>query len=414
MGTTSPSQVQRGTRWWLLLGLSLAVGLLRSEHARAQAQSGSVPAQTSTAQAPPSAEPTRPSDAQTVIHVAGDVSYPSGWVGQQACEASGPQLFDEVRPLLAEGAVNFANLEMPLTSQRATLVKPAVITAKPYHLEWLLKAGLNLLSLANNHMVDAGKAGLEETLQTLRAAAEKQPLSWAGAGLTQAEAQALTVTTAKGSGLRVGLLAVGNIDAPQVAHQDSKFHERVAQAAKAVDVLMVSVHAGQEYHHSQSASAAHRYRRLIDAGAKVVLVHHAHVVSGVERYHQGVIFHGLGNFSFCSNQRRYKATGAQMYGMLGRLVFAGSSLVGVGVIPLYVGNVEPLRLKAQVLPPRFGRPQVLHGAFAQAVLTAIIGWSKAAPLLARHSIYELRDDQLWIKVDAPLAGPSQPTLAASP
>ena len=346
--------------------------------------------------------------------MAGDVSYPSGWVGQQACEASGAQLFDEVRPLLAEGAVNFANLEMPLTSQRATLVKPAVITAKPYHLEWLLKAGLNLLSLANNHMVDAGKAGLEETLQTLRAAAEKQPLSWAGAGLTQAEAQALTVTTAKGSGLRVGLLAVGNIGAPQVAHQDSKFHERVAQAAKAVEVLMVSVHAGQEYHHSQSASAAHRYRRLIDAGAKVVLVHHAHVVSGVERYHQGVIFHGLGNFSFCSNQRRYKATGAQMYGMLGRLVFAGSSLVGVGVIPLYVGNVEPLRLKAQVLPPRFGRPQVLHGAFAQAVLTAIIGWSKAAPLLARHSTYELRDDQLWITEDAAPAGPGQPTLAASP
>lgn len=83
------------------------------------------------------------------------------------------------------------------------------------------------------------------------------------------------------------------------------------------------------------------------------------------------------------------------------------------MIPLYVGNVEPLRL-SQARPPRFGRPQVLHGAFAQAVLTAIIGWSKAAPLLARHSTYELRDDQLWITEDAAPAGPGQPTLAASP
>lgn len=372
-------------------------GLLASVCAGLSARPGAAQAPAAAqAAATPAVSAAPPVGKKTIIHVAGDIAYPNGWKGEAECEASAGQLFDEVRPYLATGQVNFANLEMPLTRRPAALVKQSVIVARPHRLQWIQEAGFNLLSIANNHIFDAGKPGLLDTLATLRAASQKQPLGWAGAGATKEEARALTIVKVAGSGLRVGLLALGNITAPLVASFDKSFYARVREAAQKVDVLLVSIHSGQEYQHRQSPSAAQRYRRIIEAGARAVLVHHAHVVAGVERYQGGVIFHGLGNLSFCSKQHRFKTFGAQMYGMLGRLELDGAALSAVTVVPLYVGNVEPLSVARQKLAPRFGRPQVLHGDFAQRVLGAIVDWSKSPPVRARNNQHAIRGDVLWI------------------
>ena len=272
-------------------------------------------------------EPPAAGDVVT-LHVAGDISYPNGWNGEAECEQSGAALFSEVRPLLERGELNFANLEMPLTERKATAKKPSVIVARPHRLAWVRAAGFNLLSIANNHILDAGKDGLLDTLRHLRAADQPdRPLFFAGAGETHEAARALRSFCAPRHKTRFGLLALSNISSPLVdADGGASTLERIRAAAASVDTLIVSVHSGIEYQIAPSASAVHRYRRYIDAGARVVAVHHSHVISAVERYHGGVIFYGLGNLSFNSKTLRIRKSTAPHFGMLGRVVLRDFAL----------------------------------------------------------------------------------------
>ena len=357
-------------------------------------------------------EPPAAGDVVT-LHVAGDISYPNGWNGEAECEQSGAALFSEVRPLLERGELNFANLEMPLTERKATAKKPSVIVARPHRLAWVRAAGFNLLSIANNHILDAGKDGLLDTLRHLRAADQPdRPLFFAGAGETHEAARALRSFCAPRHKTRFGLLALSNISSPLVdADGGASTLERIRAAAASVDTLIVSVHSGIEYQIAPSASAVHRYRRYIDAGARVVAVHHSHVISAVERYHGGVIFYGLGNLSFNSKTLRIRKSTAPHFGMLGRVVLRDGRLDSVRVFPLYVGNVDALRVDRERLAPRHATPQLLHGRLAARALSEIVRASTVPPLRAARTGYEQRDDSLVLH--EPAVAPPRARLQAA-
>jgi poly-gamma-glutamate synthesis protein (capsule biosynthesis protein) len=68
--------------------------------------------------------------------------------------------------------------------------------------------------------------------------------------------------------------------------------------ADEVDHVIVVLHSGFELVPSPSSIQRQAARAAIDAGASVVLGHHTHVLQGVEYYHDGIIFYGLGNFLF--------------------------------------------------------------------------------------------------------------------
>jgi len=306
-----------------------------------------------------------------VINVVGDIGYPSHWAGGAGIDAAKAELFAQVRPILATGDLNFANLECPFTELRPTLRARWPISCPPVRLSYVLDAGFNLFSLANNHAFDAGVEGLVDTQRLLHEANRPdRPLWWAGTGLTRALAREPLLFTPPGKHERLAFLAVANAspNGGVASIYDEDLTERIRDAAKGADIVLVSVHGGTEWTHKPTMAVEKRYRELVDAGATVVIGHHPHVIQGVERYRQGLIIYSLGNFSFGFLQSVLVDKGWRLYSLMGRLTFHPHELAQVELIPCYADNQHDWTLGQQTLLARHVTPQLLAGPFAQAVL----------------------------------------------
>jgi len=238
--------------------------------------------------------------ARTYGHDLGDDGYP--W------------LFAPVADLLSQPDLTFANLETPVAPDAGKGVREFVFNSPVSAVSALRRAGVHVVSVANNHAFDQGRAGFEETLARLDAAGMRRVGAGAAAGAPGPERFDL-------SGISVAFLAYAHFfnepgndcpDAKKVCVQASRLDpdravEDVRRAAAGADAVVVSLHWGEEYHSEprpQDVALAHR---LADAGALVVLGHHPHVLQPVEVYRRAdgmdaVIAYSLGNF--VSNQSR--------------------------------------------------------------------------------------------------------------
>ncbi|MDR7483278.1 MAG: CapA family protein [Armatimonadota bacterium] len=234
----------------------------------------------------------------------------------------------------------FVNLEVPLTSRGAPADKHVAFRADPRLAGDLRAAGIDVVTLANNHMLDYGPDGLFDTLETLR----QTGLPAVGAGRTLAEALAPAVLTARGARVAfLGLastLPVGSAAAPDrpgiaPVHVTTLYvvdnagldetpgkapyvetrcwpgdvevaAEAVAQAKRQADVVVVGVHWGVPHGFVAAfQNPVAGYQRplaeaLIDAGADVVVGHHPHVLHGIDVINGRPVFYSLGNFLFHS------------------------------------------------------------------------------------------------------------------
>jgi poly-gamma-glutamate synthesis protein (capsule biosynthesis protein) len=142
--------------------------------------------------------------------------------------------------------------------------------------------------------------GLQRTLAELRS----QQIPHCGAGLTHEDACQPAVVTVKGKSVAVfnfgeGEYAQAQGNGPGAARLDPFWSEnRVQRARSQYDIIIVIIHAGNEYQPIPSLVTAAFCRRMADAGADAVIAHHAHIPQGME-YRNGVpICFSLGNFLF--------------------------------------------------------------------------------------------------------------------
>lgn len=316
-----------------------------------------------------------------VIALGGDVSFHHGWFNaklDKVGESPGP--FSLIQSYLDEADLRFLNLEAPVTEGSAVIKKTYSLAMPPHRLAWIVKAGFNLISLANNHTADAGVEGLAATIANLQKVRDGgTDLWWAGADPDASKADAVTYLTPEGKELKVAFLAFGNNRAPEVASfWGKRVTERVKEARASADLVLVSIHAGKEYDHVAEPDLARRYRGLIDAGADVIIGHHPHVVRGVERYKHGVILYSLGNLSFASFTVRHHETGAKMWGMLPMVYVTDGKLSRLRIVPLWVSHNEKLVVEGEpALPPTPFQPQPLTGGHARAALDAFQRFSDA-------------------------------------
>jgi poly-gamma-glutamate capsule biosynthesis protein CapA/YwtB (metallophosphatase superfamily) len=210
--------------------------------------------------------------------------------------------FEPVLDELRGSDLLFGNLEGPLTDRNSRFPRVNALHAAPQMGEVLARVGFEVLSLANNHAIDYGRAGLEQTLSVL----DKVGIRAVGAGRTAEEAQAGVVITVRG--LRVGFLAFSSFPYADFVHDPARasiavlrpdaIREGIARLAPKCDVLVVSLHWGQEGERATSDFERETAHRAVDLGAKVVVGHHAHVRGEIERYKGGLIAYGLGNLVF--------------------------------------------------------------------------------------------------------------------
>lgn len=236
--------------------------------------------------------------------------------------------FERARSTLQEADILVGHVEVPHTrrGQENTSDVPAP-PANPDHLAALKRAGFHVATLAGNHIFDAGPQGIEDTVATLR----QLGIVTTGAGMHIAEAREPAKVTRQG--LRVGTLSY-NCVGPKESWADEKkagcayvqvithyeldhatpggppriytFAEPdstdamlidVQKLRREVDVLIVALHKG--IGHTPAVLAMYERplaRAVIDAGADIVIGHHAHILRGIEIYKGRPIYHGLGNF----------------------------------------------------------------------------------------------------------------------
>ncbi|MBI5077250.1 CapA family protein [Candidatus Falkowbacteria bacterium] len=215
--------------------------------------------------------------------------------------------FLKVQDLIGQADISFGNLESPIIKGAPVKTGSFNFRADPEAAESLSFAGFDVLSLANNHILNQGQDGLQKTFYYLK----EQKIDYCGAvnnsGKLQFDTLLPTIREVKGA--KIGFLCYGygpeNYAAKQksagIILMDEEQLARDIQNAKEqnlVDFLVVSMHDGVEYQKEPSARQKSFAHRAIDLGADLVVGHHAHVVQEIEQYKGKYIFYGLGNFVF--------------------------------------------------------------------------------------------------------------------
>ena len=191
--------------------------------------------------------------------------------------------FRETADVLRRADITFGNLETPLIAKCPKTDTGMIFCGELEAVKGLKFAGFDVMSVANNHIFNHGREGLVETVTALKDVG----IAPIGNGYSH------EVTV---NGVRIKWLAFddvnGKLDKEEVVGVVSSFAEALD------DMLIISIHWGNEYTDKPSKRQRELGQAMIDAGAKIVIGHHPHWVQAVERYRDGVIAYSLGNFVF--------------------------------------------------------------------------------------------------------------------
>jgi poly-gamma-glutamate synthesis protein (capsule biosynthesis protein) len=248
--------------------------------------------------------------ADEVVKVAavGDIMLARG-LGERIRTGEDAYPFAAVEQYLADADLTIGNLESALGEAGRAENKGYTFLAPPEAAETLGLAGFDVLSMANNHAMDYGSQTLLQAIDLLLT----NGVSTVGAGANESRAYApLQIDTFE---LDVAILAfvdvpieVRGFDTRSWSAHESKagvawadlerMRSAIELARDSSEFVIVLLHSGYEYISTPSPPQQNAARLAIDAGADLVIGHHAHVLQGVEFYGDGVIVYGLGNFAF--------------------------------------------------------------------------------------------------------------------
>jgi poly-gamma-glutamate synthesis protein (capsule biosynthesis protein) len=228
-------------------------------------------------------------------------------VGQEILKGETDFPFEKFGSVLARAEIVFANLECPVTDQHGETQSPksnVIFCAPPDAAATLRRAGITVVSTANNHAFDYGLKGLQETIKYLM----QDSILFAGTVMNTGEEFSPAIL--ERDGIKFGILAYSqtvNIHRGWkgfISVFDSARAWREIQTLKTqVDFVIASYHGGDEYKDDPGDSAERDMRLLADFGAACVFGHHPHVPNGIEIYHGCWVFHSLGNAVFNQPQR---------------------------------------------------------------------------------------------------------------
>lgn len=245
----------------------------------------------------------------------GDVMWDRG-VGNRIQGRGYGFLIAELKKLFQSGDISMVNLENPISNrgEKYNLDKVIFFRGSPLYTGILTEMGINLVSLANNHIFDYGMDALVDTLAILN----RLGISQAGYGKNLADA--LNGPVFELSGKKVRFMAYNSIypynvrargDMPGISMiNPATLSEEIREARQGVDLVYVSCHAGLEYLSLPEPEKIALYRQMIDAGADAVLGHHPHVIQPIEIYRGKPIIYSMGNLIF--DQYRNELTRDEM------------------------------------------------------------------------------------------------------
>ena len=312
----------------------------------------------------PASEPPGP---VTTVTVVGDIMLGRGVA--EAARGSGdpaPALRPTARRL-ARADVTVGNLENTLSRAGAPTQGGDSFAADPAVVGALREAGFDVLGLANNHLGDYGDRALVQTVRRLNTGG----IATFGAGATVSRAWRPAVV--ERDGVRFGFLgfnAIGEspdvaLGQPGVVSVDMpprtgpldeaalrRFEASLRRLGRRVDVVVAMPHWGTQYTNRPEPIQSRVARRLVRAGADVVVGGHPHWLQGVEIVRGRLVAHSLGNFVFDMDFMRETQEGAVL-----EMTFWGAELKAAEFVPY-------------VMDDRFA-PRFVSGRRAEQVLAVM-------------------------------------------
>jgi poly-gamma-glutamate synthesis protein (capsule biosynthesis protein) len=263
--------------------------------------------------------------------------------------------FQHISSILKNSDITFGNLEAPLTNETNKAVSdytkiidtPLVIDGKvfrnvycralPSSVEGLVYAGFDIVSLANNHILDYGTTGLFDTINIL----SERNIKYVGAGKNINDARKPVIIQVKN--MKVGFLAYSDVylaskQKPGVA--STKYIKKdIRELKDKVDIIVVSIHGGMSIADHPLPDEIRMLHSIIDSGASLILRHHPHVIQGIERYNKGVIVYSLGNFVFDYNiDPLWKDLAEARESMIFQCELSKNGIEETNIIPAYIND----------------------------------------------------------------------------
>ncbi|MDE7434385.1 MAG: CapA family protein [Lachnospiraceae bacterium] len=206
---------------------------------------------------------------------------------------------------MTQADITMVNEEFPFSSRGTKMEdKQYTFRADPSYVKALTEMGVDIVSLANNHILDYGKEALSDTFATLDA----EGILYAGAGDSLERAK--EVQLIEKNGKTFGFLAASRVipvvdwnienGAPGVlaTYDETRLVEAIEEARDQCDVLVVFVHWGVEHQSMPEAYQRSLAQSYVDAGADLVIGAHTHCLQGIEFINGKPVFYSLGNFIF--------------------------------------------------------------------------------------------------------------------
>lgn len=240
-------------------------------------------------------------DPEIIIFAVGDIMFDRGVEHMVNEHGDGDFKFPflEIAHDLKKADILFGNLESVISDKGKKVGSIYSFRAEPEAINGLTYAGFDVLSVANNHSFDYGREALEDSLKRL----EKAGIDYVGAGFNQ-EQVCLGVTkeiketkiTFLGYSSKGSEYWQAQEDSSGIGWLDEDIKNDIEKAEG--DVVIVSLHFGEEYQFQPNSEQQYFSYLAIDSGADLVIGHHPHVVQPIERYKEGWIAYSLGNFVF--------------------------------------------------------------------------------------------------------------------
>ena len=216
-------------------------------------------------------------------------------------------IYNDFLPFIRGADIAITNLECPLTLEREKIEKTGPnLKAPEKAIESLVFAGFNLVTLANNHIMDYGCEGLKSTIDCCK----KSNIDFVGVGSDLSQARKPFYKTI--NDIRFAFInfceneestTSGKTPGANPLNPITNYYD-IQKAKVNAHYVIVIVHGGHEFYSLPSPRMQETYRFFIDSGAAAVVGHHTHCYSGYEIYHGAPIFYSLGNFVFDWNNKR--------------------------------------------------------------------------------------------------------------
>lgn len=212
-------------------------------------------------------------------------------------------VFENTTDIIKKSDIAIVNLECPVVDREnyKTISKAGPnLKGNNEMIKALKFAGFNVVTLANNHILDYGNKGIKKTLESLN----DNKILYVGAGANLAQAQEPLIINC--NEIRFCIMNICESEFSIASNKDSganpidliKLYSQITKIKQDVDYKILIVHGGHEHYQLPSPRMKKLYRHFIDIGFDIVVNHHQHCYSGFEKYKDKYIFYGLGNYSF--------------------------------------------------------------------------------------------------------------------